>query len=98
MSPAKPFAEATGNDNTSVPLLLPRNREFNRRMLEFPVIKTLMSPRSPAARHAFRANPAIARELNPGNFFSKTIIELLNFVWRLNASKNKRGRLKRPPD
>jgi hypothetical protein len=74
----KPFTEAAGNDNTSVGALLPRKREFNRRMLEFPVIKTLAAPRSPAAARALSTNPASARELNPGTFFSKTIIELLN--------------------
>ena len=61
-------------------LVLPRKREFNRRILELPVIKTLTAPRSPAARRAFSTNPARARELNPGNFLSKTIIELLDFI------------------
>jgi hypothetical protein len=49
-------------------------------MLGFPVIKTLAAPRSPAAARALSTNPASARELKPGNFFSKTIIELLNFI------------------
>jgi hypothetical protein len=81
MSPARPLAEgAAGKDNTSVGWFFSRKREFKCRILEFPVIKTLTSPRRPAAELALSTKLASIREFSLGGFRSKMIIGLLNLI------------------